>query len=65
MLNEFELFGVKPNIAIVVIVGIALLSGKIPGMMVGIAYGLIYDVAFGKALGVYTLTYALIGFWLL
>ncbi|MBR3887580.1 MAG: rod shape-determining protein MreD [Clostridia bacterium] len=62
VLNEFELFGVKPNIAIVVIVGIALLSGKIPGMMVGIAYGLIYDVAFGKALGVYTLIYALIGF---
>lgn len=64
VLNEFELFGAKSNIAIVVIVGIALLSGKIPGMMVGIAYGLIYDVAFGKALGVYTLIYALIGFCL-
>lgn len=64
VLNKFELFGAKPNIAIVVIVGISLLSGKIPGMLVGIAYGLIYDVSFGKALGVYTLIYGLIGFFL-
>lgn len=64
VLNEFELFGAKPNIAIVVIVGIALLSGKIPGMLVGIAYGLIYDVTFGKAMGVYTIIYALVGFLL-
>ena len=64
VLNEFELFGAKPNIAIVVIVGIALLSGKVPGMLVGVAYGLIYDTTFGKAIGVYTLSYALIGFLL-
>ncbi len=64
VLNEFELFGAKPNIAIVVIVGIALLTGKLPGMMVGIAYGFIYDITFGKSLGVYTLTYALIGLML-
>lgn len=64
VLNEFELFGAKPNIAIVVIVGIALLSGKVPGILVGIAYGFIYDITFGKALGVYTLAYALIGFLL-
>ncbi len=64
VLNEFELFGAKPNIAIVVIVGIALLSGKIPGILVGVAYGVIYDITFGKAIGVYTLIYALIGFFL-
>ncbi len=64
VLNEFELFGAKPNIAIVVIVGIALLSGKIPGMLTGMAYGLIYDVTFGKAMGVYTMIYALAGFLL-
>ena len=64
VLNEFELFGAKPNIAIVVLVGIALLSGKIPGMLVGIMYGLIYDVTFGKAFGVYTLMYAVVGFLL-
>lgn len=64
VLNKFELFGAKPNIAIVVLVGIALLSGKIPGMLVGIMYGLIYDVTFGKAFGVYTLIYATVGFLL-
>ncbi len=63
-LNEFELFGVRPNIAIVVTTGIALLSGKIPGMLVGISYGLIYDVMFGKSIGLYILLYGLLGFLL-
>ena len=61
-LNEFEFFGVKPNIAIVVTTGIALLSGKIPGMLVGTAYGLIYDINFGKSIGLYILLYGLLGF---
>lgn len=64
VLNEFEFFGAKANIAIVVIVGIALLSGKIPGVLIGITYGLIYDITFGKAIGMYTLLYSFTGFLL-
>lgn len=62
LLNEFLLFGVKPNIAIVVIVGIALLSGKTPGMITGCIYGIFYDVLFGKSLGLYVAIYGLLGY---
>ncbi len=63
-LSEFPLFGVKPNVAIVVTVGIALLSGKIPGMLFGMGYGLTYDIFFGKSMGLYFALYGLLGFLL-
>ncbi len=43
-LNETTLWGVSANIAIVMIVGIGLMSGTTPGILVGAAYGIFFDI---------------------
>ena len=52
-INVFTFFGVSANVAIVIICGIGLLSGKAPGALVGTAYGVLLDLLFGKSFGVY------------
>lgn len=61
-INVFTFFGVSANVAIVIICGIGLLSGKVPGALVGAAYGILLDLLFGKSFGVYLSLYGLLGF---
>lgn len=63
ILNNIPLFGVKPNIGIILVVAIGILCGEKIGISVGIAYGIFTDVLVGKSLGLYTLLYFLIGFF--
>ena len=56
-INVFTFFGVSANVAIVIICGIGLLSGKTPGALVGTAYGVLFDLLFGKSFGVYLVLY--------
>lgn len=59
---HFLLFGVSANIGLVLIVGVGLLSDKLPGALVGGAYGLLMDILFGKSIGIYFIIYGLAGF---
>ena len=61
-INVFTFFGVSANLAIVIICGIGLLSGKAPGALVGTVYGILLDLLFGKSFGVYLALYGLLGF---
>ena len=60
--NRIPLWGTSANIGIVLIVGIGLLSGKLPGSLVGGIYGLLLDILFGKSIGIYFCLYAITGF---
>ena len=61
-LNIFTFFDTAANLAIVLICGIGLLSGKTAGTLVGAAYGILLDLLFGKSFGVYLFLYGLLGF---
>lgn len=61
-INVFTFFGTAANLGIILIVGIGLLSGKVPGALTGAAYGFLTDVIFGKSVGPYFLIYTLLGF---
>ena len=61
-INIFTFFGATANLGIIIVVGIGLLSGKIPGALTGAAYGFLTDVLFGKSIGIYFLIYTLLGF---
>ena len=63
VINVMPLFGAKANIGIVLIVALSILCGKQVGISVGIVYGVISDVLFGKAFGIYTLLFLLVGFF--
>ena len=61
-INVFTFFGVSANLAIVIICGIGLLAGKMPGALVGTAYGVLMDLLFGKSFGFYLALYGALGF---
>lgn len=61
-INVFTFFGTAANLGIVIVVGIGLISGKIPGALTGAAYGFLTDVIFAKSVGAYFLIYTLLGF---
>lgn len=63
VLNVIPLFGVVPNIGIVLIVALGILCGQKTGIIVGTLYGIIMDILMGKAFGIYTLLFFLIGFF--
>lgn len=60
--NEIKLFGTAANIGIVLVVGIGLSSGRLPGILTGGVYGALADIMYGKTFGVYFLMYMLVGF---
>ena len=63
-INVFTFFGTAANLGIVIVVGIGLISGKIPGALTGAAYGFLTDVIFAKSVGAYFLIYTLIAIFL-
>ncbi len=63
LFNYIQLFHIKPNTAVVIIVSYALLRGEIEGAMVGFFAGLMQDIFFGTSLGFFALTGLLLGFF--
>lgn len=63
LFNNIPLLGVKANIGIVLVVTLSTLCGQGIGISVGITYGMLSDILFGKAFGIYTFLYFLIGFF--
>jgi rod shape-determining protein MreD len=63
LFKYFELFGVSPNTALIIIVSFAILRYDIEGAMVGFFSGLLQDIMFGKVIGLYALLGLVIGYF--
>jgi rod shape-determining protein MreD len=61
LLNFIHIFGVTPNLSIILIVSISLLEGRIHGATVGFFTGLCIDAVVGIALGFQALLGMLLG----
>ncbi len=62
LFNYFALFGVIPNIGIILIIFISLCAGKNIGAISGFVYGALFDSLFENGFGLYTLLFGLLGF---
>jgi len=60
IVGNIEIFGVEPNLFIIMITGFALLNGPFEGAIVGFIAGLIQDVIIGNSVG----GFALLGMYL-
>lgn len=59
--TRLTLWGVKPLLLPIVVVGAAIFDGRVTGGVVGIAAGMLCDLSFNEATIVFTLTLALVG----
>lgn len=55
VLDYIKVFGVKPNLLIIFIISVALLSNNVEGAITGFFAGLSQDIVSGKVLGFYSL----------
>lgn len=62
LLPFWEVKGVKPDLLLVMLVGMGFCGGNPLGISVGFIVGLLVDVLYGQALGLHALQYMLIGF---
>lgn len=62
ILPYFNIFGIVPNTALVIVVTISLLRGKYYGSFFGLCTGVVQDILFGYAIGVNGLIYFLMGY---
>lgn len=62
VLPFLEVKGVKPDLLLVMLIGMGFWGGNPLGISVGLATGLLVDVLYGQALGLHALQYMLIGF---
>lgn len=60
-LNFVSIFGIKPNLIIILIVSISLLEGRVQGAAIGFFSGLCLDAVVGIALGIQALFGMLLG----
>lgn len=60
--NYIKIFDVKPNLLLILIITVALLTNDIEGAVVGFFCGLVQDMASGKVLGFYALLGMYLGF---
>lgn len=61
LFEEIKLFGVAANLGIVLVVGIGLSSGIIPGALTGCVYGALTDILYGKTFGIYLIAFMIAG----
>lgn len=59
--NYLDIFGLIPNISLILVVIFAMMTNGIIGGFVGILTGFLYDVMLYDVFGVYTLIYFIIG----
>jgi len=57
-----EIYGIKPDTLLVLVVSFALLSGNPLSAIVGLFGGIIQDLMYGHALGFYTAQYMIVGY---
>lgn len=56
-----EIFHVKPDSLLCLVVSFAILGGNPTGILVGFLGGLLQDILFGNNIGLYTLQYMIVG----
>ena len=57
-----EIYGIKPDTLLILVVSFALLSGNPLSAIVGLFGGIIQDLMYGHALGFYTTQYMIVGY---
>ena len=62
LLPFLEIRGVKPDLLLVMLIGMGFCGGNPLGITVGLITGLLVDVLYGQTLGLHALLYMLIGF---
>lgn len=60
--REFTIFGVMPNLFIILMLCIGLYMGRTMGVIYGIIYGIFIDIWIGKGLGITSSALAITGF---
>lgn len=62
ILPFFKIRGVTPDLVLITIISMGLIYGKKEGFILGLIGGLLSDILFGRVLGLYALSYMLIGY---
>lgn len=61
LLGFFDIFGIIPNISLILVVVFALMSDGVTGGIIGLMTGILYDGMLYDVFGVYTLSFFVIG----
>lgn len=61
VIDERELFGVKPNLILISVIVVSLWFGLYKGAIYAFIMGFFVDVLFGNNIGLFTITYSLTG----
>lgn len=62
LFQYFQVFGVLPNTALILVISFSVYSGKNKGALIGFIIGLLQDIVFGKMIGLNAMIYMLVGF---
>ena len=63
VISQISLFGVNADVTVLVVTSVGLLTGSLPGAIVGFFTGLLVDTVLVQTLGVTSLLYITIGYW--
>ena len=63
VISQISIFGVSADITPLVVMSVGLLTGSLPGAVMGFATGLLVDTVLVQTLGVTSLLYIAIGYW--
>lgn len=61
IIDERELFGVKPNLILISVIVVSLWFGLYTGSIYSVIIGIITDMLFGNSIGLFTIGYAITG----
>ncbi|MGB4439050.1 MAG: rod shape-determining protein MreD [Sedimentibacter sp.] len=61
LFNFFDIFGIVPNISLILVVIFAMMADGVTGGIIGIMTGVLYDAMMYDVFGIYTLIYFFIG----
>ena len=61
IIDERELFGVKPNLILISVIVVSLWFGLYTGSIYSVIIGIIIDMLFGNNIGLFTIGYAITG----
>src|ERR1700684_3875158 len=62
-ISQISIFGVSADVTPLVVMSVGLLTGSLPGAIMGFATGLLVDTVLVQTLGVTSLLYIAIGYW--
>lgn len=62
LFQNLRIYGIKPDITLMIVVSFGILKGRNNGAYIGLAAGLLMDIMFGKVFGIYALAYMMTGY---